>query len=209
MRTLQADSKVQKGIEMSKTEALAQQKATAQLIFNEEGLGVGDLAKIVKAKADSEGRPPSPWSDRRAFRLSIEGCLERHLESMEREIEAGIVQGKVPCRQYVGMLKIVASMPRDPGATGAAQNRARSLLKKYFSPEGREAVRQRLQAAEEERWKMDLERFRANVAAKGIKVTPEMENEYIAWLRRIEKEQEESRRKAARRAKAVLKRVGW
>jgi len=51
-----------------------------------------------------------------------------------------------------------------------------------------------------ERWRRekDLERLRANAAAKGVKVTPALERRYLAWLAKIEAQQARGAAKMAK-----------
>src|SRR5258705_9521070 len=54
-----------------------------------------------------------------------------------------------------------------------------------------------------EKWKRDkdLERIRANAKAKGVPLTPEVEESYLAWVKDIEEQQARDRQWAARHAK--------
>jgi len=48
-----------------------------------------------------------------------------------------------------------------------------------------------------EKWKRDkdLERIRASARAKGVPLTPEVEESYLAWVRDIEEQQARDRKK--------------
>ena len=50
-----------------------------------------------------------------------------------------------------------------------------------------------------EKWKRDkdLERIRANAKAKGVRLTPEIEREYLAWVKDFEERAAEDRRRYA------------
>ena len=57
------------------------------------------------------------------------------------------------------------------------------------------------------RWRIDLERFRANAKVRGLRVTPALERRYLAWLKRIEERQARNREKAASQAARYAKRI--
>jgi len=56
-----------------------------------------------------------------------------------------------------------------------------------------------------EKWKRDkdLERIRANAKAKGVRLTPEYEEEYLAWVKDIEDREAQERRKYPGLAKKI------
>jgi hypothetical protein len=67
-----------------------------------------------------------------------------------------------------------------------------------------------LPGVEEWRWGKELEEFRANAKAKGLRVTPAVERRYLAWLAKIEARQAREAAKAAKWARkhaALLDRV--
>ena len=107
-------------------------------------------AREIRTGAEVEGRTMTPWEeqqyrvlDRRALRLFIEGSFENSVKHYEQEIEGCIKDGKMPTAGYTKLLRTIASMRGGPAADRAAQ-RAQELLQKYFSPEGQQAVRERL-----------------------------------------------------------------
>lgn len=53
-----------------------------------------------------------------------------------------------------------------------------------------------------------LEPFRANAKAKGLTVTPALEKRYLAWLQKIEKQQERSRAMVAKAMPGLCKTAG-
>ena len=56
-----------------------------------------------------------------------------------------------------------------------------------------------------EKWKRDkdLERIRASAKAKGVRLTPEYEEEYLAWVKGIEDREAQERRKHPGLAKKI------
>src|ERR1700693_33694 len=101
-------------------------------------------AKEIRAQASSDGRLMSPWKDldRRALRISIESAFEDSLKRYEREIEHCLGEGKMPAPEYPKLIRKIGSI-----AAQRVAQRAQALLKKYFSPEGQEAMREQLRKA--------------------------------------------------------------
>lgn len=56
-----------------------------------------------------------------------------------------------------------------------------------------------------EKWKRDrdLARLRANAKAKGVRLTPEYEEEYLAWVKGVEEREAQERRKYPGLAKKI------
>jgi len=109
--------------------------------------------KEIRARANAEGRPMTSWEeqqsralDRRAGCLFIESSFEHSVKKYEREIERCIKDGKMPTRGYPKLLRMIASIRGGEAAQRAAQ-RAQAVLEKYFSPEGQNAMRERLRNA--------------------------------------------------------------
>lgn len=109
--------------------------------------------KEIRVRANAEGRPLTPWEeqqtralDRRAVCLFIASSFENSVKRYQREIERYIKDGKMPTRGYPKLLRTIASVRGGPAAQRAAQ-RAREVLQKYFSPEGRQAVREQVRKA--------------------------------------------------------------
>ncbi len=107
-------------------------------------------AREVRARANAEGRPMTPWEeqqsrtlDRRAFCLFIEAGFEDSVKRYEREIERCVKDGKMPTRGYPKLLRMIASIRGGEPAQRAAQH-AQVLLQKYFSPEGQRAIREQV-----------------------------------------------------------------
>jgi hypothetical protein len=107
-------------------------------------------AKEVCARAKAENRPMTPWEaneshalDRRAMCLFMESALEDHVEKLECEIEQGIGDGKAPVSHVAKMLRMIVSI-RGGAAVHRGAQRAQAVLLKYFSPEGRRAVEERV-----------------------------------------------------------------
>src|SRR5262249_3337875 len=84
--------------------------------------------------------------DRRAVCLVIEGSFENSVKFYEQEIEHCINEGRMPAAGYTRLLRTIASVRGGPAADRASR-RAQGLLQKYFSPEGQEAVRERVRTA--------------------------------------------------------------
>lgn len=61
-----------------------------------------------------------------------------------------------------------------------------------------------------EEWHCDkgLQAFRAQARSKNIPLNPQLENRYLAWLRKIKAQQTSERVRVARYARAVLNRLG-
>jgi hypothetical protein len=109
--------------------------------------------KEIRARADANGRPLTKWEeqqtralDRRAVRLFIASSFEKSVKRYQWEIERCIKDGKMPMRGYPRLLKTIASVRGGPAAQRAAQ-RAQEVLRKYFSPEGQQAVREQVRKA--------------------------------------------------------------
>jgi len=92
----------------------------------------------------------APWEeqqyralDRRAVCLFIEGSFENSVKFYEQEIEHCINDGKMPTAGYTKLLRTIGSVRGGPAADRASR-RAQELLQKYFSPEGQQAVRERV-----------------------------------------------------------------
>jgi hypothetical protein len=107
-------------------------------------------AREIRARANAEGRPMTPWEeqqsralDRRAFCLFIESAFEDSVKRYEREIERCIKDGKMPTPGYPKLLRTITSIRGGPAAQRAAQ-RAQAVLEKYFSSEGKKAIREQL-----------------------------------------------------------------
>jgi hypothetical protein len=110
-------------------------------------------AKQIRAQANAEGRPLTPWEeqqsrilDRRAACHFIEASFDCRVKKLEREIEQTIRDGNAPPSHLSKMLRTIASIRGGPIAQQVAQ-RARAVLQKYFSPEGQKAMREQLRKA--------------------------------------------------------------
>jgi len=110
-------------------------------------------AKEIRAIARTNGRSMTPWEeeqsralDRRALCLFIESSLDDHVQKLEREIEQTIRDGNAPAPQVSKMLRMIASTPAGRTAHRGTQM-ARTVLQKYFSPEGQKSIRERLRTA--------------------------------------------------------------
>jgi hypothetical protein len=109
--------------------------------------------KEIRARANAEGRLMTPWEeqqsrvlDRRAICLFIESAFAKSVKRYEREIEHCIKNGRMPGRGYPKLLRGIAAIRGGPAAERVAQQ-AQALLKRYFSPEGQTALRERLRKA--------------------------------------------------------------
>jgi len=106
--------------------------------------------KEIRARANAEGRPMTPWEekqsralDHRGFCLFIEAGFEDSVKRYEREIERCIKDGKMPTRGYPKLLRMITSIQGGEAAQRAAHH-AQGLLQKYFSPEGQRAIREQV-----------------------------------------------------------------
>jgi len=110
-------------------------------------------AEVIQTVANTEGRSMTPWEqhqhralNRRAACLYLESRLEVSAKHYEQEIESCIKEGGMPARAYVKLLGTIASIRGGPAAQRAAQL-AQAVLQKYFSPEGKRDVRERIKTA--------------------------------------------------------------
>ena len=141
--------------------ALARELGTSHALLQHYLINLGKwqaeedwrCVKEIRARASADGRPLTPWEeqqtralDRRAVCLFIESSFENSAKRYQREIERCIKDGKMPTRGYPKLLRTIASVRGGPAAQRAAQ-RAREVLQKYFSPEGRQAVREQVRKA--------------------------------------------------------------
>ena len=109
----------------------------------------------IRARATAEGRVLAPWEreqaralDYRGGRLFAVAAFSDSIRRYEQEMERDINEGKMPPLWYAKLFRLIASVKgvRAPEADQVSRD-AEAMLQKYFSPEGREATRERVRKA--------------------------------------------------------------